>query len=112
MGIGLGQFPRLYASYPGSQGPENAHNFFLQVFAESGLIGLAGFGVFLGTIAAAFRTGPQARTPSQRTLAAWLQVGLLAFVLTCMTSHPLLNLSIQLWFASVMAVGLAALKTR
>ena len=82
MGIGLGQFPRLYASYPDSDGPENAHNFFLQVFAESGLLGLAGFGVFLGTIAAAFRTGPQARTPSQRTLAAWLDVGLLAFVLT------------------------------
>jgi hypothetical protein len=45
-------------------------------------------------------------------LAAGLQVGLLAFVLTCITSHPLLNLSIQLWFASVMAVGLAALQTR
>ena len=90
MGIGLGQFPRLYASYPDSDGPENAHNFFLQVFAESGLLGLAGFGVFLGTIAAAFRTGPQARTPSQRTLAAWLDVGLLAFVLTSchLTSAP------------------------
>ena len=112
MGIGLGQFPRLYASYPASDGPENAHNFFLQVFAESGLLGLAGFGVFLGTIAAALRTESQALTPPQRTLAAWLQVGLLAFVFTCMTSHPLLNLSIQLWFASVMAVGLAALKTR
>jgi O-antigen ligase len=112
MGIGLGQFPRLYASYPDSQGPENAHNFFLQVFAESGLLGVAGFGVFLGTIAAAVRTGHQARTSSQRTLAAWLAVGLLAFVLTCMTSHPLLNLSNQLWLASIMAVGLAALKTR
>jgi O-antigen ligase len=112
MGIGLGQFPRLYASYPDSEGPENAHNFFLQVFAEGGLLGLAGFGVFLGTIAAAFRTGSQARTSAQRMLAAGLQVGLLAFVLTCMTSHPLLNLSIQLWFASVMAVGLAALQTR
>jgi len=112
MGIGLGQFPRLYALYPDSDGPENAHNFFLQVFAESGLLGLAGFGVLLGTIAAAFRTGRQARTPSQRTLAAWLGLGILAFVLTWVTGHPLLNLSNQLWFASVIAVGLAALKPR
>lgn len=112
LGIGLGQFPRLYASYPDSDGPENAHNFFLQVFAESGLLGLAGFSVFLGTIAAALRTGSQTRTGSQRTLAAWLAVGLLAFVLTWLTGHPLLNLSNQLWFASVMAVGLAALRAR
>jgi O-antigen ligase len=112
LGIGLGQFPRLYSSYPDSDGPENAHNFFLQVFAESGLLGLAGFSVFLGTIAAAFRTGSQTRTPAQRALATWLAVGLLAFVLTWVTGHPLLNLSNQLWFASVLAVGLAALKTR
>jgi O-antigen ligase len=112
LGIGLGQFPRMYSSYPDSHGPENAHNFFLQVFAESGLLGLVGLGVFLGTIAVAFRIGPETRVPSQRTLAAWLNVGLLAFVLTWVTGHPLLNLSNQLWLASVMAVGLAALETR
>ena len=110
LGIGLGQFPRLYASHPGADGPENAHNFFLQVFAESGLTGLAGFCLFLGSIVAAIRLGSASRTAQERRQAAWLAIGILAFVLTSVTGHPLLNLSNQLWFASVLAVGLAAMK--
>ena len=110
LGNGLGQFPRLYASYPNSDGPENAHNFFLQVFAEVGVLGLAGLGVLLVTIAAALSTGFRTSTTAQRAQTAWLTLGLLAFVLTWMTGHPLLNLSNQLWFASVLAVGLLGLK--
>ena len=112
LGVGLGQFPRLYASYPRSDGPENAHNFFLQVFAESGLLGLAGLCVWLGTIVLAMRTGGRTRTLPEQTRIAWLSVGILAFVLTWITGHPLLNLSNQLWFASVLAVGFGALTTR
>jgi hypothetical protein len=36
-------------------------------------------------------------------------VGLLAFVLTWLTGHPLLNVSNQLWLATVLAVGVAAI---
>ena len=42
-------------------------------------------------------------------LAIGLSIGLLAFVLTWMTGHPMLNLSNQLWFACVLAVGLTAI---
>lgn len=112
VGIGIGQFPRRYGAYPGADGPENTHNFFLQVFAETGVLGLIGLCVLLAAIAAACRLGARDRTPQQHSLGTWLTVGILAFVLTWITGHPLLNLSNQLWFASVLAVGLAALRIR
>ncbi len=112
LGIGVGQFPRLYSSYPGADGPENAHNFFLQVFAEGGLLGMLGLSVWLATIGAALRHRHHERDPAQRSVALWLSVGTLAFVLTWATGHPLLNLSNQLWFAAITALGLAALRER
>jgi O-antigen ligase len=110
MGLGLGQFPRLYASYPGSDGAENAHNFFLQVVAEAGLVGLAGLCTLLVSIALAL-TSRSPRSRGAVRIVFGLAVGVLAFVLTWMTGHPLLTLSNQLWLASVLAVGLAAVES-
>jgi O-antigen ligase len=110
LGAGVGQFPRLYRGYPGSAGAENAHNYFLQVLAESGVVGLAGLTVLLTTIVLALRFRSPERGLRQGRLAAGLSVGLLAFVLTWLTGHPMLNLSNQLWLACVLAVGLAALE--
>lgn len=109
-GQGLGQFPRLYSSYPGADGPENAHNYFLQVFAEMGVVGLLALAAFLFAIASALFRPRQEQTPGGRNLQVWLSVGVLAFVLTWVTGHPMLNLSNSLWFATVLAVGLTALK--
>ena len=42
-GVGLGRYPRLMRGYGGGKMVENAHNFFLQLLAESGLIGCGAF---------------------------------------------------------------------
>ena len=105
-GAGLGLFPHFLATYPGSDGPENAHNYFLQVFAEAGVIGLAGLVVLLGAIALALSAAARDDRPATRRFAIGMAVGVLAFVLTWLTGHPLLTLSNQLWFATVLAVGL------
>ena len=64
-GIGLGQFyqrsgefssPALLAIFPRAQ-HENAHNNFLQILGETGVVGL---GVFLWLLAAALRRGAAA----------------------------------------------------
>jgi hypothetical protein len=110
LGAGLGQFPRFVATYPRSDGPENVHNYFLQILAEAGVAGLATLSFLLIAIAAAIWY-PTRGTGGRRTrLALGLSAGLLAFVLTWLTGHPLLNLSNQLWLACVLAVGVAALE--
>ena len=108
-GAGLAAFPRFVATYPGAGGPENAHNFFLQVLAEAGAIGLAALVLFLIAIASAVWPVSRDRHVARGRLAMGLSMAVLAFVLTWLTGHPLLNLSNQLWLASVLAVGVAAL---
>ena len=48
-GVGLGRYPREMGAYGGGRTPENAHNFFLQQFAETGLLGGALF-IALGAL--------------------------------------------------------------
>jgi len=110
LGAGLGQFPRLVATDPRSNGPENAHNYFLQTLAEVGVVGLAALGLLLISIALAIGDPTRTRGGRRTRLAIGLSTGVLAFVLTWLTGHPLLNLSNQIWLASVLAVGLAALE--
>ncbi|HJR58767.1 MAG TPA: O-antigen ligase family protein [Vicinamibacterales bacterium] len=107
-GAGLGQFPRLVAGYPGAGGAENAHNYFLQVFAEGGIVAFAGLLALLGAIAWTMSRAIGSSDLATARLALGLSVGVVAFVLTWLTGHPLLTLSNQLWFATVLAVGLAA----
>ena len=108
-GGGSGQLPRYLASYPGSGGPENAHNYFLQVMAEGGLIGFVSLLLLLMSIVLAVTPSLRGPDENRGRLAAGLATGLVAFVLTWLTGHPLLTLSNQLWFAAVLAVGLTAL---
>jgi O-antigen ligase len=110
-GAGLGQFPRFVRGYPGAGGAENAHNYFLQVFAEGGIVAFAGLLALLGSIAWAMYRSIRRGDPATARFGLGLSVGLVAFVLTWLTGHPLLTLSNQLWFATVLAVGLAAAGT-
>jgi O-antigen ligase len=89
---------------PGSDGPENAHNFFLQVLAESGVVGLVGLIALLAAVGAALVALLRQSDVAEARLAAGAAVGVIAFVLTWTTSHPLLSLSNQLWLAAVLAV--------
>jgi O-antigen ligase len=97
LGVGAGRLhaasapyipPDLTAMYPPAAAGENAHNNFLQVLAESGLLG---FIAFLWLLAAA--TGPPSRwrAPDMSDgLAPGLVGGFVAFLLTCLAGHPLL----------------------
>jgi len=109
LGAGLGQFPRLYGSYPGSDGAENAHNYFLQIFAECGVVGLAALAVFLVSIGLALKSPGDRRATGATRIALGLAIGALAFVLTWLTGHPMLTLSNQLWFGLMLALGLHAI---
>ena len=109
-GAGLGQFPRALAAVPGSDGPENAHNYFLQTLAETGAVGLAALLLLLLTMVLAAWMPTRVGRLRPARFAVGLSMGLWAFVLTWLTGHPLLTLSNQLWLASVLAVGLAAVQ--
>jgi O-antigen ligase len=96
-GAGVGQYyqlsgryssPELLRLFPPAQN-ENAHNNFLQILAELGLVGFAAFmwlvGVAAWSIVRSLPSGSAA--PLQPALAA----GLAAFVLTWLGGHPLLT---------------------
>ena len=93
LGIGVGQYatasplflsPQLAWTY----GAENAHDYFLQIAAEAGLVGFALFIVWLGAgIGLALRA--LATLPYDARLVG-ATAGVIAFLITCTTGHPLL----------------------
>lgn len=101
-GAGVGRFQRLSPRYMPERvrqhyRSENAHNQFLQVLAE---LGLVGFAAFAGALACALL--PALLTPWRlRASAAWV-AGLLAattgFLLASMSMHPLLIPEVSLMF--------------
>jgi hypothetical protein len=92
-GVGEGRYylssplflsPELATSY----GAENAHNFFLQVGGELGLVGLLLFAIWL--IAPLARTARAvARAPRDARLLG-VGGGVTVFLITCLTGHPFL----------------------
>ncbi len=113
-GIGVGQYPArleefaspgLMAVYPKAQ--ENAHNNFLQILAELGLVGLAAFSCVL--IAAAAPIVKVLRRMPQNEMNTGVISGVLAFVLTWLGGHPLLidAPSASFWLLLGVTVGQA-----
>ena len=108
-GIGAGQYYRqaplfLTAQLAWAYGSENAHNNFLQITTETGIIGFALFACWIaGGIQLAMRA--LARVPYDwRLLGA--AAGVTAFIATCLTSHPLLVQEVSMVF--FLQFGLAA----
>lgn len=112
-GIGLGRFYKevaVYAPDPAAlpRRQENAHNYFLQVAAELGLIGLAAWvAVLAAALAPSLRVASSdRRLPGTRHLALGVSVGIVVYLLTWSTGHPLLVREGQ--FAFWPLVGAAA----
>ncbi|MCA1562171.1 MAG: O-antigen ligase family protein, partial [Acidobacteria bacterium] len=91
-GIGLSEFyrrsgeyasPELLALFPRARN-ENAHNNFLQIGAELGIVGLAAFAWVLVTVLST------ARHEGRQRLHTGLIIAVAAFLLTCLGGHPLL----------------------
>jgi O-antigen ligase len=92
-GVGEGRYYQLSPLFLSPQlawtyGAENAHNFFLQVGGELGLIGLGLFAIWVGAaITQAARA--LARAPRDARLLGTAG-GVMVFLITCVTGHPLL----------------------
>jgi O-antigen ligase len=112
-GIGAGRYhpesnlflsPRLAWTY----GFENAHNYFLQIAGETGLLGLVLFAAILaGGLTLTVRV--LSRTPHDWRLAGML-VGVVGFLATCLSGHPLLvrEVAFPFWIQFGLMVALAS----
>lgn len=105
-GVGLGRFFELSEGYMpvGYAGTrENAHNNFLQISAELGLVGLGLFAAVL-----AFGLGAAWRSQANWTGERRILFGLAAFLLTCLGGHPLLVAGAAYPFWLLLGVAAAA----
>jgi len=109
-GIGLARYPREAPNFLTQWIPfENTHNFFLQLLAEAGFVGMLSF---IALVAVAIRSLWRASAGDHEDggLAWGGLIGVLAFSLTCLTGHPLLAPSGQIMFGSVLALTLAGVE--
>jgi len=113
-GQGVGQFYRLYPLYWDEDAPawnpqrENAHNYFLQVASETGLVGIIIFVFLIAAIAGGvFKRiiKPDASSRYRRWYAGIL-AAIGVFILTSFTGHPLLIRELLYLFAVIIGVGL------
>jgi putative inorganic carbon (hco3(-)) transporter len=103
LGVGLGSFPTYAPRY--MLGAFKAHNSYLEVAAELGVLGIAAYLVWTGSgIAMAWGAARRWRAAGARadqTIAEGLVIGLLAFYITALTLS--IEYSLVLW----MLFGLA-----
>ncbi len=108
-GVGIGSYYWLLWIYlnfpPESRIYENAHNYFLQIWAELGTVGLVSF---LLIIAAILRQGMQllGRVEERywRLITLGLVGGIAGFLLSQLTSHAMVLLEMQFIFWSFVAL--------
>jgi hypothetical protein len=112
-GVGVGRYYLLSTKFSSAQLRgvdlrENAHNNFLQILAELGIVGLA---LFLWILVAVRRHVWAALVASRASPILLGAVGgLSAFLLTCLAGHPLLipEVAYAFWLALGLTAGLAA----
>lgn len=85
--LGLGDYLNPDDKRYTISGHENLHNYFVQVAAETGLLGLAGF---LWIVLAALAGGFSRDLGKERLLARFFSIGVGAYLITAFTSHPLI----------------------
>jgi hypothetical protein len=115
-GVGVGRFysrsseflsPELRRMFP----RENSHNNFLQILAELGVVGFTLFCWILVAVARSIWSASVASRASPALIGP--TGGLIAFLLTCLSGHPLLipEVSCAFWLVLGLTVGLAQKKS-
>jgi hypothetical protein len=118
-GVGIGRFFEESARFGADALPreglgsanENAHNYFLQVLATEGAVGLGALLLVVGVVLVpAIRAERAEPVPLRR----WLLAGVVAYILTWLTGHPQLVPEAAFAFALVFGVlaGLTAAPIR
>lgn len=110
LGVGVGTYYQrsggfMPAGIRALYGRENAHNYFMQTTAELGLLGLAAFLWWLGSVLA-----PAWRVIDRTGVSSFplsLLCGCVAFLLTCVTGHPLLVVEVSLPFWAALGVAMS-----
>lgn len=109
-GIGVGRYYKdvsLYAAEDAAliRPQENAHNYFLQLAAECGLPTLAAWLLMISLAASSSWCAAREAGPPVRHLVCGGIGGLAAFLLTCVTGHPLLLREGQYAFWMVLSIA-------
>jgi O-antigen ligase len=112
-GVGVGQYYRtsplfLTPQLAWSYGAENAHNYFLQVGAELGVVGLALFCAWVGVVLWRAMKAIAIEPRDVRLLGA--AAGVVVLLATCLTGHPLLidEVAFPFWIQFGLVAGLSA----
>ena len=112
LGQGLNTFMDNYLRYRvgGEIWPRYAHNCYLQVAAETGILGAVAFLALLGLLFVRLLSGSHRGQPADRVLLAGLAVGLLAFALQAGidTNFYALRQAALFWILAGLAVGVSA----
>src|SRR5690606_34441938 len=101
--------------YGGGGWRENTHNLYLQMLAETGILGFAAFILVAGPVCATLaRALSSQQEPRRRAVAYGGLTGAIAFLLTLLTGHTLLLPSGQILWAGFVAVvaTIAAVSSR
>lgn len=112
-GIGIGRYFKDVSAYASEEAQlihpqENAHNYFLQLAAEAGLPALAAFLALVAATTSASWHRVRALSPAGRHLVCGALAGTFAFLVTCLTGHPLLLREGQYAFWVLLALSGAA----
>ena len=111
LGHGLNTFMANYLKYwvGGERMPRYAHNCYLQVASETGLIGLCAFLVLLGFLFARFCAGLRRAAGDDRARLAGFLCGLVAFAVQAAvdTNFYSLRQAALFWVVSGLALGLS-----
>jgi hypothetical protein len=109
LGVGVGTYYQRSSEFmpPGIKklyGRENAHDYFMQTAAELGVVGVVAFLWLLGASLGPLwhQVGPDGRA----TRALSVLGALVAFLLTCVTGHPLLVIEVSVPFWALLGVAL------
>jgi len=108
-GVGIGSFYwllRIYLNFP-PESPiyDNAHNYFLQIWAELGTVGLVSFLLILVIILGrGIQLLMRVKDRYWRFVTLGLVSGVVGFLLSHLTSHALVLLEMQFIFWSYVAV--------